>query len=49
MIFKNTDQTDPVVSLERNSEGVLIVHPPVQFEAASAGPEMRVIVIKRVK
>jgi hypothetical protein len=35
----NTDHTDPVVSLERNSEGVLIAHLPAQFQAASAGHE----------
>jgi len=49
MILLNTDHTGPVVSLEHNSGGVLIVHPAVQFQAASTGPNVRAIAPKYVK
>ena len=49
MILLNTDHTGPVVSLEHNSGGVLIVHRAVQFQAASTGPSVRVIALKHVK
>jgi hypothetical protein len=49
MIERNTDHTGLVVSLERNSGCVLIVHLPVQFQAAITGPRVRVIEPKRVK
>jgi len=49
MTLLNTDHTEPVVSLERNSGGVLIVQPGVHFQAAGAGPRVRMIAPKSMK
>jgi hypothetical protein len=49
MILLNTDHTEPVVSLERNSGGALIVHLVVQFQAASTRPRVRAIAPKHVR
>ena len=48
MIF-NTDHTGIVVSLGRNSGGVLIVHRVVQSRAASAGHRVKLMATKRKK